>query len=709
MDELTRCARYAGRHAWRAALRLKPETPDWLRHLAGVRFRGWYAHFSPGLEKIPYLAAFAGAPVLRLPIFPGAERLWKSLASGCRGVLAWGLKDKRDRATRFAARFGLPLLRLEDGFLRSLDLGVNGAAPLSLVVDASGIYYDATRPSDLENLLNATDWENAALLDEARKAMSEIHAHGLSKYNHAPAAAPDLMPDNGRCRVLVLDQTANDLSVRLGLADAQSFADMLRAALAEHPEADIYVKTHPDVLAGKKQGFFQPGALPAGVRLIDEDVAPSDLLRRADVIYTVSSQMGFEALLYGKPVCCFGMPFYAGWGLTADRQRLARRGRTRSLEEVFAAAYLLYARYVQPGLGRRCAIGEVIRMLAEQRRINERNQGYHACVGFKLWKEAHARAFLHSTRGTTEFFSSTVPAVEAARKKQGNVVVWASREPEDLAPACAAAGLALWRMEDGFLRSVGLGADYFRPGSLVLDDMGIYYDPARPSRLERLLRRAPTGQELETARRVRQEVARRGISKYNMAGAADMPALPAGKTVILVPGQVEDDASVRLGGCGIHSNAALLETVRARCPEAFLLYKEHPDVVSGKRVGRLEPRRIRGLADAVVRTTPVEVVLRCCHAVHTLTSLTGFEALLRDIPVWTYGVPFYAGWGLTRDRIDMPRRRRLPSIDHLVVGVLLRYPAYFDWNSHSFVDCESYIEYLDEARAADSTSARGFA
>ena len=47
------------------------------------------------------------------------------------------------------------------------------------------------------------------------------------------------------------------------------------------------------------------------------------------------------------------------------------------------------------------------------------------------------------------------------------------------------------RVEDGFLRSRGLGADLIPPLSLVLDDMGIYYDPNSPSRLETLIEASP--------------------------------------------------------------------------------------------------------------------------------------------------------------------------------------------------------------------------
>ena len=65
-------------------------------------------------------------------------------------------------------------------------------------------------------------------------------------------------------------------------------------------------------------------------------------------------------------------------------------------------------------------------------------------------------------------------------------------------------------------------------------------------------------------------------------------------------------------------------------------------------------------------------------AVHCITSLAGFEALLRGLAVTTWGRPFYAGWGLTTDRDPPPRRGRRLSLDALVAGALVRYPRYLD-------------------------------
>jgi capsular polysaccharide export protein len=71
------------------------------------------------------------------------------------------------------------------------------------------------------------------------------------------------------------------------------------------------------------------------------------------------------------------------------------------------------------------------------------------------------------------------------------------------------------------------------------------------------------------------------------------------------------------------------------------------------------------------------VLLGEIDELHTLTSLSGFEALLRLVPVTVYGRPFYAGWGLTRD-VAMPPRGRTLALDELAAGALILYPRYLD-------------------------------
>lgn len=656
--------------------------------------------FSRRFSRIPHLSSFLEGEI-RLA---GKD----STESVC-AVAGWGHKPTAAKARRYAEEHHLPYVAVEDGFLRSLRLGCEGADPLSLVVDQSGIYYDATGPSDLEHILNSEGWETPELMESARRALSSIVRCGLSKYNHAPEADPEILGKSGTGaeRVLLIDQTVGDASVSLGLADASSFSAMLEDAKSRFPQARLFVKTHPDVLAGKKKGYLTEAAACCGATVIARDVSPLSLLSLVDVVYCVTSQMGFEALMLGKQVYCFGMPFYAGWGLTHDAVSCPRRARQRTLLEVFAAAYLLYARYVDPITAERCDIHDTITRLVVQREKNELNRGFHACFGYSLWKHPHARAFLQSTGASFRFFKyfhGEQRAVACAARHGGDVVAWSSKCTDGrLEALCRSAGVPLIRMEDGFIRSVGLGSEFQWPYSLVLDRRGIYYDPSCPSDLEVILQGLPEhDRHDELCRRahaLRDFIVEKGLTKYNVGGKSlSRERWPLDRRVLLVPGQVEDDASVRRGGCGIAGNLALLKEVRRRHPEAFILYKPHPDVEVRNRKGRIDDGEALQFADEVVRDVRMDALLAVVDEVHTLTSLTGFEALLRGVKVCAYGVPFYAGWGLTEDyavnREFLARRTARLTLDELTAGVLLLYPSYYDWQTAGFCTAEDVCHRL---------------
>jgi capsular polysaccharide export protein len=235
-----------------------------------------------------------------------------------------------------------------------------------------------------------------------------------------------------------------------------------------------------------------------------------------------------------------------------------------------------------------------------------------------------------------------------------------------------------------------------------LDEKGLHFDPARPSALEDLLEtRVFSREDKLRARALRQSILSARLSKYNPEGSGGpLAGIPAGRRVLLVPGQVEDDDSVVLGGAGIFTNAELVRAVRAAHPEAYLVYRPHPDVVSGNRRGALPPEAVE-LIDQVVSGQTLDSCLAAVQEVHTLTSLVGFEGLLRGLSVSTYGQPFYAGWGLTEDRVPVPRRTRQLDIDDLVLGVLLVYPRYYSFRVGAFVTAEEVVFDLVRSRAVD--------
>jgi capsular polysaccharide export protein len=154
--------------------------------------------------------------------------------------------------------------------------------------------------------------------------------------------------DEEKKRVLIVAQTAGDASLEYGLAGKFTTVEMITDALRENPGTDVYLKVHPDVLTGKKKSDISLGEIPPECRIIDEDVNPISLMEHFDTVYTKTSGMGMEALILGKEVHTYGMPFYAGWGLTHDKLSCQRRKRKLKTEELFAAAYILYIRYYNP-------------------------------------------------------------------------------------------------------------------------------------------------------------------------------------------------------------------------------------------------------------------------------------------------------------------------------------------------------------------------
>lgn len=594
-------------------------------------------------------------------------------------LVGWGYKPSAESSRAAARRRGLPYLALEDGFLRSLALGVEGAPTFSLQIDSSGVYYDGSGPSDLESAIGA----GLAPGEEARAAagLAKLRALRLSKFNLAP---PDLADPPEPGFVLVVDQTCGDSSIRHGGAEATSFARMLEAARDENPGARILLKTHPDVLTGRKRGHFDDPAALKGVEIWTRDVSPWALIERAEAVYAVTSQMGAEALFAGKRVRCFGTPFYAGWGATEDESPApARRAAfgPRGAAEIFAAGWLKRPLYYDPRTDGLSDFETVADLLAEARDRDLANRRPTYCLGMAFWKPPVMRAYFGSSRTRPRILRSPEKALALARAApEARILVWAGKEPPGLAEAAAAQGTELRRVEDGFLRSVGLGADLLPPASLVTDSQGIYYDPTRPSDLESLVEAGNFPPELlARAAALRRRLAAADVSKYNL-GRARRPEVPPGRRAILVVGQVEDDASIRKGGGEVRTNLGLLRAARAANPEAFLIFKPHPDVEALRRRGAVAEADLEGLADLTARDTAPHDLILSSHEVWTITSLLGFEALLRDRPTVCLGAPFYAGWGLTRDLGPIPRARRTrrATLDELTAAALISHPIYLD-------------------------------
>lgn len=584
------------------------------------------------------------------------------------GVLVWGESPTAWRGAALARRSALPLIRVEDAFLRSIHPGrARGEAPIGLLLDPVGLHFASGGPSLLEQVLQSGDVQKSNIQDRARAAIARIIEVDLSKYNNFDPDCP--APDPGY--VLVVDQTKGDAAIRHAGASARTFAVMLATARQAFPDRRILIRSHPETRIGLRPGHFGPSDAGGQVAFLTDPVSPHRLLANAAAVFTVSSQLGFEAILHGHRPRLFGQPFYAGWGLSQDEAPLPRRQARLTPEALFAGAMLLAPLWYDPCRDRLCELETVIDQLEAETRAWREDRHGHVGAGMRLWKRRRLQDVFGQSRALS-FRDDPHEADRLARTIGKDLLLWAGREPDRFTPTARCL-----RVEDGFLRSRGLGAELVPPLSLVTDNLGIYYDASRPSRLDSLIATPIAPQARARALALLDRLQAEGISKYNLAGQP-LPPLPDGHR-ILVPGQVEDDASIRKGAGTVRTNLGLLQAARAANPGAILIYKPHPDVEAGLRPGRVAMAALQGLADVVAtRADPVELLAEV-QEVWTITSLLGFEALIRGIPVTCLGAPFYAGWGLTRDLGPTPPwRRARPDLVQLAHAALIAYPRYWD-------------------------------
>lgn len=616
--------------------------------------------FSSGIKKIKLLECFLSE-----------DRNTDNIKQ----VVGWGFKSTAQRARNYAEKHRLPYVALEDGFLRSIGLGVSGAQPLSLVSDDVGIYYDSRQPSKLENLIIESKALDFSELSRSQLCIDAIKKYRLSKYNQDQC---DKSLQMLKPRVVVIDQTQGDASVEGAQATQKTFVDMLKQAVEENPHDTVWVKVHPDVVHGKKQGFLYP--LPfehPNIRLHSDKINPWDFLDSIEKVYTVSSLMGFEALLAGAHVKCFGLPFYAGWGVTEDKQQCPRRNMTRSIEQIFYAAYIQYARYVDPIIGERCEIERIISYMADTLQSMAKPKKMVSVGNLSWWKQRWIGDYLNAWH-----FEKSNAEAEAS-------LSW-GRNALDNDSYC---------IEDGFIRSVGLGVHFNRPVSLVCDSRGIYFDARSLSDLEFMLQNVDYNEwECQRASALIRQLLSANLTKYNVGEEHDI-TLPSNRKIILVPGQVESDASIQYGSPELHKNEDLLKAVRATEPDAYIIYKPHPDVLSGQRDSGHWQGDFTKAADHVETQASMASLLEAVDEVHTMTSLTGFEALLRGRRVTCYGMPFYAGWGLTNDKLQCERRTRVHSLESLVYFALIAYPTYVDPVTRQAMIAEQAIVRVAEMKA----------
>jgi capsular polysaccharide export protein len=302
-----------------------------------------------------------------------------------------------------------------------------------------------------------------------------------------------------------------------------------------------------------------------------------------------------------------------------------------------------------------------------------------------------------------------LPEISSAFSREiGGTIAWGGRIGSKLTIALAAARrLPHWHLEDGFLRSVGLGKAGTLPLSIVTDDLGLSVNAGRASRLERLI--AEAGQaDAERGGLIRDAVVRNRLSKYNHLPHKSPSLEKTLKRRLLLIDQVVGDVSI---GGALGSSASFERMLDdALSSGAQCVVRTHPDVLAGYRKGYMTEAAARRTG-VIVSAEPVSVasVLDVVDEVWTVSSQFGFDALIRGIPVRCYAAPFYAGWGLTDDRMDRKgktaiaqRRQVARHVDHLAAAAFSLYPMYRDPSNWRPIDVFDAIDLIVAGQRAAS-------
>lgn len=265
------------------------------------------------------------------------------LLSGVDALVQWGKSDSAPNIVlqTTARTLGKKILYLDSGLVRVPDTVALSPLGASIIVDDQAPHYETRLPSRLEDRLQ----HGAALTPEqeryARAAVALLYATPNS--DNTPSASSDAPA------VLIIDQSQSDPYFSRNAVTFADFETMVCDALKDWPNRTIYIYRE----AGDDGHLSQSRLLNAGIasehiRFLEHTSAPHELFANTEAVYTVSSKLGFEALLSGKSVTCYGQPFYSGWGLTADKQPMARRTRQRSVLDIFHYACVDAARYADP-------------------------------------------------------------------------------------------------------------------------------------------------------------------------------------------------------------------------------------------------------------------------------------------------------------------------------------------------------------------------
>ncbi len=589
-------------------------------------------------------------------------------------IIIWGYSERYD-VTAFTARHGIPVYRMEDGFLRSVALGSAHSRPYSLVLDKSSLYFNAEEQSDLEKLLATYDFnQSPELLQRAEQLISFQREFGISKYNLPAEKESDIKNQVAQKRcVLVIGQVEHDKSIIYGRGGQWTCARLIQLACDENPDCEILYKPHPDVTHGIRTDNAPLGKLPSRCKIVEHSESLAELFALVERVYVITSLSGFEALIHGLPVTTVGMPFYAGWGLTDDRYPDHQRNRSLTLTELYTAAYLLYPRYIldlqnsldgcRKTLFKLCEEKNGIKLLGS----NWENSGKPVALLCGISPQA------------SQFLAESLTQYRVARLRQEDmdlvrichamhvraIFTETMTLPEPVIRQAGQEHIELVAITRGFDCS-GTDPNAGSPGTLVLTPISgktLRISGHHADRLISILSEFPAAEHADQIASMKlllplNRLITRSLYFLATREAPQQCIIPkmCPGVCILILAKSHDEAR------------ALKELARQDHPDGeFFIILEDMESVTHTPVLSSDAH--------LLPSSALQQVLDFVDYVYTGDSLYALEALRCDLPVVVSGRPFYAGWGFTKDIQPVERPRQL-RLEEFFYAIFVLYPRY---------------------------------
>jgi len=292
-------------------------------------------------------------------------------------------------------------------------------------------------------------------------------------------------------------------------------------------------------------------------------------------------------------------------------------------------------------------------------------------LGFSKWKKEWFHEYVDNPIYLDTFFSKALFFIHSRLPfRKTNLYVWSYSDGRKLKTNNM---YRVVRVEDGFLRSKGLGSNKVPPESLFFDTSGyLYFDGTRKSDIDDVIfNRELTEDEKCQSLILAEIVKNKNVTKYNLSyDVLDFPI-----DSILVIGQVEDDLAIKYGG-GFKTNLELVQLAIKENPGKDIFFKRHPDVVSGNRVEESGFEVIKEISTVLEVGLKAQDITRQFSRVYVNTSLMGFELIIHGCDVRVVGRPFYSGLGFTDDYQVVRKNPPEITLEELIYKIYELCPQY---------------------------------